>query len=192
MANIRNFGTVRCKALVVLTAFVIALWPSLTLAGGLGVFPARVRIDNLRPGEAATFELTVRNHDEIAHVFVFTTFQPLKEQTAEGRAALPVDSWISFSPLKLGVPANSEANVTVRVAIPREQKWAGQDWEVWLGIASESSDLLVPKLYVRLLVSTGAAVEGGPNPQLAAGIILGAILVAYGGYYYFKGKTKPQ
>jgi hypothetical protein len=90
------------------------------------------------------------------------------------------------------VTAESEANVTVRVAISQEQKWAGQDWETWLGVAAESSDLLSVKLYVRLLVSTNPATETRSNAGLFAGIAVAIVLLSYGGYYYFRRKAKPQ
>ena len=35
------------------------------------------------------------------------------------------------------------------------QKWAGRDWEIWVGATPESSDLLTVELYVRLLISNG-------------------------------------
>jgi len=146
----------------------------------------------LPPGEAVEFELTIYNKDELAHVYTFTTFQPPEEERREGRAEFPDDSWISFASPGIEVPAKSEANVTITVAIPQEQKWAGGDWETWLGVAAESSDLLTVRLYVRLLVSTSAAAEAGSNAGLAVGIVVGIILLGYGGYYYFRRKTKPQ
>ena len=144
------------------------------------------------PGEAAEFELTIHNKDEIAHNFTIATFQPPEEERREGRAESPDDSWISFSPPEIGVPANSEANVTVTVAIPREQKWADEDWEIWLGVAAESPDLLAVRLYSRLLVSTTPAMEARSNAGLVAGIVVGIVLLGCGGYYYFRRKAKPE
>jgi hypothetical protein len=147
-----------------------------------------VKIDNLSPGETAEFKLTIHNKDEAAHVFIFTTFQPPEEERRAGRTEFPDDDWISFSPQEIEVPANYQANVTVTVAIPREQKWTSQDWEIWLGVASKSSDLLAVKLYVRLLVSTGAAIAARFHAGLVAVIVGGIILLGYGGYYYFRHK----
>jgi hypothetical protein len=107
----------------------------------------------------------------------------------EGRAEFPDDSWISFSSQEIEVAANSAADVTVTVAIPLEQQWAGGDWEIWLGAAAESSDLLAVRLYVRLLVSTSRAKS---NAGLIAGIIVGTVLLGWGGYYYFRRKAKPE
>jgi len=151
--------------------------------------PAEVRINDLPPGEAAEFELTIHNKDELAHNFTLTIFQPPEEERREGRAEFPDDSWISFSSQEIEVAAGSEANVTVTVAIPREQKWAGEDWEIWLGVAAESSDLLAVKLYVRLLVSTSGTRS---NAGLVAGLVVGIVLLGYSGYYYFRHKAKPE
>jgi len=143
----------------------------------------------LPPGEAAEFELTIHNKEELAHNFTIATFQPPEEERREGRTEFPDDSWVSFSSQEIKVPAHSEANVTVTLAIPREQKWAGRDWEIWLGVAAESPDLLAVRLDVRLLVSTSGT---SSNAGLVAGIVVGVILLGYGGYYYFRRKVKPK
>ena len=88
--------------------------------------------------------------------------------------------------------AKSEAKVTVTVAIPREQKWAGEDWEIWLGVAAESSDILAVRLYARLLVSTEPVVGTKPNAGLVAAIVVGIVLFGCGGYYYFRRKASPE
>jgi len=185
-------GHIKLAGLIV--ALLVILLPSFTLAqdAKFSVSPTEVKIDNLPLGESAEFELTIYNKDELVHVFTFTIFQPPEEERREGRAELPDDSWISFASPNIEVPAKSAANVTVTVAIPQEQKWTGEDWETWLGVAAESSDLLAIRLYVRLLVSTSAAMEAGVNAGLVVGIVVGIILLGYGGYYYFRRKTKPQ
>jgi len=182
-------GHIKLAGLI--AALLVIFLPSLTLAQDVnfGVSPAEVRINDLPPGEAREFELTIHNKDDVAHVFTFTTFQPPEEERREGRAEFPDDSWISFSSQEIELAAGSEANVTVTVAIPQEQKWASEDWETWLGIAAESSDLLCVKLYVRLLVSTGGTTF---NIGLVAGIAVAIVLLGYGGYYYFKRKTKSE
>jgi len=183
------------KYLVGLTAaLLVILLPSFTLAQDVnfGVSPAEVHIDNLSPGGVAEFELTIHNKEEPARNLTITTFQPPEEDRREGRSAFPDDSWISFSSQEIEVAANSQADVTVTVAIPQEQKWAGEDWEIWLGAAAESSDLLAVRLYVRLLVSTNPAVEAGSNAGLVAGIVAGVVLLGFGGYYYFRRKARHE
>jgi len=177
----------------IVTLLVIFL-PSFTLAQdfSFSVSPAEVHIDNLPPGEAAEFELTIHNKEEIAHNFTIATFQPPEEERREGRAEFPDDRWMSFSSQEIEVAANSKANVTVTVAIPREQQWAGGGWEIWLGVAAESSDLLAVRLYSRLLVSTTPAMEARSNAGLVAGIVGGIVLLGCGGYYYFRRKTKTE
>jgi hypothetical protein len=183
----------RIKLAGLVAALVAMFLPYLTLAQGVsfGVSPAVVRIDNLLPGEATVFNLTIRNKDEIAHNFTTATFHPPKKQREKGRAAFPDVSWISFDPDQIEVPAQSVANVTVTVAIPPEQKWAGEHWEAWLGVAAESSDLLGvrARLDVRLLVSTGGARS---NVRLVAGIAVAIALLGCGGYYYFRRKARPE
>jgi len=177
-----------------IAALLVIFLPSFALAQDVNfsVSPAEVHIDNLPPGEAAEFELTIHNKDEIAHNFTIAIFQPPEEERREGRAEFPDDSWIGFSSQEIGVAANSKANVTVTVAIPREQQSAGEDWEIWLGVAAESRDLLAVRLYVRLLVSTTPAMEVRPNAGLVAGIVVGTVLLGFGAYYYFRRKAKPE
>jgi len=181
----------RIKLAGLIAALLLIFLPSFTVAQDVNfsVAPAEVRIKDLSPGEAAEFELTIHNKDDVAHVFTLTASEPPEEETREGRARLPDDSWISFSSQEIEVAAGAEANVTVKVAIPQEQKWAGQDWETWLGVAAESSDLLSVKLYVRLLVSTD---EARSNIGLFAGIAVAIVLLGYGGYYYLRRKAKPK
>jgi hypothetical protein len=185
-------GHIKLAGLI--AALLVILLPSFTLAQDVnfGVSPAKVKIDNLPSGEATEFELTIHNKDEVAHVFTFTTFQPPEKEREKGRAEFPNASWISFSSSEIEVPAKSEANVTVTVAIPLEQRWTSQDWEIWLGVTAESSDLLGVKLYVRLLVSTSGEVRGGLNIGLLAGVAVAIVLLGYGGYYYFRRKAKPE
>jgi len=184
----------RTKLAGLIAIFLVIFFPSFTLAQDVNfsVSPAEVHIDNLPPGEAAEFELTIHNKEELAHNFTIATFQPPEEDRREGRAEFPDDSWISFPSQEIEIASNSEANVTVTVAIPREQEWAGEDWETWLGVAAESSDLLGVKLYVRLLVSTNSAMGARSNAGLVIGIVVGIILLGCSGYYYFRRKAKPE
>jgi len=184
----------RVKLAGLIAALLFILLPSFTLAQDVnfGVSPAEIHIDNLPPGEATEFELTIHNKEKLAHNFTITSFQPPEEERREGRAEFPEDSWISLSSQEIEVAANAEAEITAKVAIPREQKWAGKDWEMWLGVAAASSDLLAVKLYVRLLVSTSPAVEARYNAPLVTGIIVGTALLGCGGYYYFRRKARHE
>jgi hypothetical protein len=179
---------------VLVAALPVIFLPSFALAQSavqyISVSPAEIDINNLPPGETAEFELTIRNQEELAHVFTLTTFQPTEHNRREGRAGLPDDSWITFSPRKVEVDAGDEASVKVTVDVPPEQEWAGKDWEIWLGVAAESDELLVVKLYVRLLVSTMAAAEAKPSTGLVVGIAAAAILLGCGAYYCLKHKTR--
>ena len=181
----------RIKLAGLIAALLVIFLPSFTSAQdfSFGVSPDEVSIDSLPPGEAAEFELTIHNKEELAHNFTITTFQAPEEERREGRAEFPDENWISFSSQEIEVSANSAANVTVTVAVPREQKWAGEDWEIWLGVVAESSDLLALRLYVRLLVSTSGTKF---NAGLVAGIVVGIVLLGCGGYYYFRRKAKPK
>jgi len=184
----------RIKLAGLIAALLFIFLPSFTMAqdSSFGVSPAEVHIDNLPLGEAEEFELTIHNKNEIAHNFTIATFRPPEEERRKGRAEFPDNSWISFPFQEIEVAAKSEAGVTVTVAIPREQKWAGGDWEIWLGVTAESSDLLSVRLYVRLLVSTEPAVGIRPNAGLVAGIVVGIVLLGCGGYYYFRRKARPE
>jgi len=175
----------RSKSAGLVAGFLAVLLPFITVAGNasLSVSPAQVRVDDLLPGETTEFELTIHNRDGIAHNFTFAVFPPPKEERREG------SSWISFSSPKMEIPASSQAHATVLVAIPQEQRWAGRNWETWLAVTAESSDMLAVKLYVRLLVSTGGTRS---NSGLIAGIAAVAVLLGCGTYFLSRRRTRPE
>jgi len=177
-----------------ITVLLVIFLPSLTTAQDINfsVIPAVVKINNLLPGETTEFQLVIRNKDEIARDFVLTAVPPPEEEREEGRAEFPDPSWIGLPSPEVRIPANSTANVTVTLAIPQEARWTGQDWEIWIGVAAESSDLLGVKLFVRLLVSTDSAAKARFDAGLFAGIAVATVLLAYVAYYYFRHKAKPQ
>jgi hypothetical protein len=175
-----------------IAALLAVFLSSFALAQSFGVSPKELRIDNLSPGEEAGFNITINNKDEAAHVFTLAAFRPREEERRAGRAEFPDASWVSFSSREIEVAAQSVAKVEVTVSIPSDTEWAGRDWEIWLGVALESSDLLTVELYVRLLVSTTPAGKGKPNKGLIAGIAVGIILLGCGAYYYFRRKARTE
>ena len=184
----------RIKLAGLVAVFLVTFFPSVTAAQDVnfGVSPAEVRIEDLPPGETVEFELTIHNNNAVPRIFTLAISPPPEGETREGRTRFPDGSWIDFSPNQMEVAPYDEATVTVTVAIPRDQEWADQDWETWLGVAAESSDLLDVKLYVRLLVSTNTMVGGNFNIGLFAGIAAGIVLFGYGGYYYFRRKSRHE
>jgi len=182
------------KHLVYLAAFlliVIILFPFPVQAQNFSVSPMEIKIDNLSPGGKAQFNLTIRNKEDVNHVFALTTYNPEESERREGRAEFPDESWISFSSQKVSVEANSEAKAKVTVAIPANQKWAGKDWEIWLRVCPEEQEFLVVNYYIRLLVSTGGEAVAGMNVGLVVGIPVGILLLGCV-VYYFKRKAKPR
>jgi hypothetical protein len=178
------------KSARLIAAFLIIFLPYPTLAEDVdfSVIPAEIHIDNLPPGEAAEFELTIHNRDDLAHNFSVATCPPPEEEIREGRTEFPDGSWIGFSSPKVEIGPDSRANVMVTVTIPQEQKWASEDWETWLGVTAVSGDVLGARLYVRLLVSTSGIRFNG---RLFIGIAVAIVLLGYGGYRYFRHRTNP-
>jgi len=170
-------------------ALLFVFLPSAALAQSFSLSPAEVRIDSLSPGEEAEFKLTIHNKDDINHTFMLTTYNPKKSERREGRAEFPDESWVGFSLQEIEVAGNSNSKVEVSIAIPKDQRWAGKDWEIWLGVKPKTSDLLVVNYYVRILVSTSSEVRGGPNIALVVGIVIGISLLGYGVYY---SRRKPK
>ena len=76
----------RIKLAGLIAALLVMFLPSFTLAqdSSFGVSPAEVHIDNLPPGEATEFELTIHNKEETAHNFTIATFRPPEEKRREG------------------------------------------------------------------------------------------------------------
>ncbi len=182
-------GHIKSAGLIAAFLVIFLHTPALAEDVNFSVSPAEVHIDNLPPGEATQFELTIHNKDDLAHNFSVAIYSPLAEQIREGRTELPDGSWISLSFPKIEIGPGSQANVMVTVAIPQEQKWAGEDWEIWLGVTAESGDVLGLKLYVRLLVSSSGIRF---NAGLIVGIIAAIVLLGYGVYHYFRHRNKPH
>jgi hypothetical protein len=185
-------GQVKLAGLI--ATLLLIFLPSSTMAQdvNIGVTPSEVRISDLSPGQTTEFQLTVRNKDDINHIFAFSILQPSLDKRREGRAELPDDSWITFSSREIEVSANDEAIVTVNVTVPGKQAWANQDWETWLGVAPESSDLLGVELYVRLLISTNSVPQPRPNMWFLGGVGVATALLCYGGYYYFRRRARSE
>ena len=178
----------RTKYLIWFIALMAIFPPSIGQAQDFGVSPSEVRVDNLAPGKEAEFELTIRNRDEVPHVFTFSTFHPQEKERRQGRADFPDGSWISFSPQKLEVPANSTNCVKVTVTIPAKQKWADKDWEVWLRITPEEKEFLVVNYYIRFLVSTA----GEATPTIPIGFVLAiiaAVVLIIWGIFYSRSRS---
>jgi hypothetical protein len=174
----------KAKYLFALIPVLLAvLLTSPTFAWSFSVSPSEVEIDNLSPGNKAEFELSIHNKESINHVFYLSTYIPDKADTRKGRVILPDNSWISF-PNRVEVPANSEKELTIEVAIPQNQEWEGNDWEIWLGITPESVQLIVVNYYVRLLLSTGENVNAGSRLKPIL-IIVTIVLLLYGSYSFY-------
>jgi hypothetical protein len=182
----------RVRLIGLAAALLVIFLPSFSLAGDInfGVNPSEVRIKDLSPGETAEFDLTIHNNDAVSRVFTLAAYPPTEGAEREGTTQLPDGSWIGFSSGETEIPPHSQADVTVTVAIPREQEWVSQHWETWLAVTAESSGLLGAQLYVRLFVSTSSTVTGGLNIRFVAGLGLGAILLGCGCYYYFRRKAR--
>lgn len=182
-------GSIKLALVIAVFSVVFAHSSALAQSTSLGVYPAEVRVDNLSPGERTEFQLTIRNNDAIARVFILDIFQPPESERGKKRARFPDISWISFSPPQVTVPGGAQANVTVAMAVPPDNRWAGQKWETWLGVTAESSDFVGLKLYVRLLVSTSG---NRFDAELITVIAVVVVLLSYGLYYHFRRRVSTR
>ena len=81
----------RVRLTWLIAALLVISLPSSALAQevNFGVVPAEVHIDNLPPGEAAAFNLTITNYDEITRVFTFTASDLLKKRLGTAGPGYP-------------------------------------------------------------------------------------------------------
>ena len=159
------------------------------LAQGFSISPAEVKIDNLAPGQECELDLTVYNKDDTKQAFIFSIYRPEEAQRRQGMAEFPNDSWISF-PQRVEVKANFSVPVKIKLNIPSDARWAGKDWEIWLGITPESGDFLSVKLYVRLLVSTAAGTFYSYHMGRAVCGIGFALVLSVFGIYYLRHRKR--
>ncbi len=148
-----------------------------TLPGS--VSPAEVKIDGLSPGEPVEFELTIRNEEGPSRVFLLTVYQPSEGTRREGRDELPDGSWVSFSSDEVELGSEEEGSVRVTVSVPDDPAFMGKDWEIWLGVAPQSRELMTVKYYVRLLISTSSEADPWPGDLTVIGIVVAAGLLGY-------------
>jgi hypothetical protein len=151
------------------------------LAQGFGVSPSEVTVSNMPPGGKADFKLTVYNNDDTAHVFTPLVYNPSAADRKPEKQEFPNKSWISFNPDKVEIAANSQGQLDVTLIVPDKPEWAGQEWEVWLGVTTEAKGLFATIVYVRLYVSTTPPPR--TNWALIGGIIAGVIALACAGWY---------
>lgn len=168
----------RRSALILISLLAVFL-PSVTLAQdfSFGLSPTQIEILDFVPGQAAEFELLIRNKCAAPQIFTLTAFQPAAHHRKDGWTALPDPGWISFFPAELELPAGAQSQVTIVIAIPAEKKWAGKNWEVWLGVTAESEDTLGIQLNARLFVSTSGAASKETNVRLIAAVAAGLLLL---------------
>lgn len=185
----------RSRYISALTAVpLIFVLASTVLAQGFSISPAEVRIDNVAPGQECEFNLTIYNKEDTKQTFIFGIHRPEEAKRRQGMAEFPSDSWITL-PQRVEVKANSSVSVKIKVGVPSDVKWADKDWEIWLGIVPESSNLLIAKLYIRLLVSTAAGTSAGDSSRyqisrVVRGIGIALVLAVFGGYYLWYRKKR--
>jgi len=172
------------------TLLLIILLPSPAIAGSFYVSPSEVYIKNLSPGDVTEFEFSIYNKENESYVFNLITYLPEDTELRQGRSTFPDNNWISV-PKQIEVPANSEREITVKIAIPQKQELSEKDWEAWLRIAPERTERLTVNYYIRLLISTDA--ETIATYQLKPILVISTtLLLVYGAYLiYRKVKLAP-
>lgn len=171
------------RSAMLIATLLITLLPASVAAGvstySGSVSPTEVTIDGLSPGDPVDFELTIRNEEGPARVFLLTVYQPSEEARRAGRDELPDDSWVTFSSDEVELGSEDKVSVRVTVAVPNEPAFMGKDWEIWLGVAPQTRELMTVKYYVRLLISTRSDDELWPNALTVIGTIVAAGLLGY-------------
>ena len=149
---------------------------------GWSLSPGEVRVDGIRLGENASFEVTIANNKDFPLGFSISTNIPRPDDLRPGYEPFPDTSWISFTPQQIELPPFSQKKVTVTVAVPSEGDWGGRSYECWLGAKSEAMGVMQIELDCRLLLSTSAAYARGIDWPLI-GSITGITVIAIGLIY---------
>ena len=156
---------------------------------GWSLSPGEVRVDGIRLGETASFEVTIANNKDFPLGFSISTNIPRPDDLRPGYEPFPDTSWISFTPQQIELPPFSQKKVTVTVAVPSEGDWGGRSYECWLGAKSEAMGVMQIELDCRLLLSTSAAYARGVYWPLIGGIT-GITVIAIGLIYGNRRKLK--
>jgi len=142
-----------------------------------------VRIADLAPGEETQFDITISNREKVGRFYTLICHSPSASERRGGRDRFPDHRWVCFSQTSLEVAAESQRKVRVLLAVPNDPRWAGRDWEFWIGVVPETNDLLNVKLYVRVLVSTRGRPAGWLVASLAVVAVAAVLVVVSVGLY---------
>ena len=156
---------------------------------GWSLSPGEVRVDGIRLGETASFEITIANNKDFPLGFSISTNIPRPDDLRPGYEPFPDVSWIRVAPQQIELPQFSQKKVTVTVTIPSEGDWGGRNYECWLGATSEAMGIFQIELACRLLLSTSAAYARGADWPLIGGIT-GIAVIAIGLIYGSRRKLK--
>jgi len=177
-------------SMALLTSLIAPSYAVMAQVGrGWSLSPGEVRVDGIRLGETASFEITIANNKDFPLGFSISTTIPGPDDLRPGYEPFPDASWIRVAPQQIELPQFSQKKVTVTVTIPSEGDWGGRNYECWLGATSEAMGILQIELACRLLLSTSAAYARGLDWPLI-GSITGIAIIAIGLIYGNRRKLK--
>lgn len=170
-----------------------------------GQYPSEVKVEGMDVGNSEEFTLYIRNRTEENKTYHLSIHTPTDDNCQQGHTGIPDPNWVTFyhegnEVETIEVAGNNQrATVQVKLDIPRDAQWSGENWECWVGVTPEQEEVggvnIVPILCSRLLVSTSdeASSDGGLNVGMITGIVCGSIfLLGLLGWSCYKPKENDH
>ena len=153
--------------------------------GGASLAPAEFTISPAPLQEAPNTipkNLVVRNYENETYLFSVSAEIPLADSVREGYQPIPSADWVRSVPSSsFMVEPHSYATFQLSLAIPPEEQYTSQKWEVWIAVEriEPESEMISSVLVSRMKIETAGEVSpsGGHDHLWLVGLGVGLALL---------------
>jgi len=190
--RVRNFAKTTILVAAASLALAVALMTSALAAdgddageGGASLAPAEFTVSPAPLQEAPYTipkNLVVRNYEDEAYLFSVSAEIPPADSVREGYQPIPSTDWVYPIPASsFLVEPHSYALFQISLAIPPEEEYTNQKWEVWIAVEriEAGSEMISSVLVSRMKIETAGEVSpsGGNDHLWYIGLAIGLALL---------------
>jgi hypothetical protein len=153
--------------------------------GGASLSPAEFTVSSAPLRETPYTipkNLVLRNYEDEAYLFSVSAEIPPADSVREGYLPIPSTDWVYATPSSsFVVEAHSYAIFQLSLAIPPEEEYTSQKWEVWIAVEriEPESEMISSVLVSRMKIETAGEVSpsGGNDYFWYIGLAIGLALL---------------